>query len=150
VRSLLTLLVIAVAATAALGEDEKVAKEKKKFAGTWQLASGEVDGKAVADEDLKRAKITFEGDKRTVTVPHLAKDTFTNKTKRLDPSKKPAEMDWVRESGPAAGTTMLAIYEFVDDDTCRICYDPAGKERPKEFKTAAGTGYILHVWKRTK
>jgi uncharacterized protein (TIGR03067 family) len=149
-RTMMALLVVAAAATAAFGEDEKVEKDKKKFAGTWQLVSGEVDGKAVADEDVKRAKITFDGDKRTLTAPHLAKDTFTNKTKRIDPSKKPAEMDWLRESGPGAGTTMLAIYEFVDDDTYRCCYDPAGKERPKEFKTAAGTGYILHVWKRVK
>jgi hypothetical protein len=45
---------------------------------------------------------------------------------------------------------MLAIYEWVDDDTYRVCYDPSGKARPKEFKAPAGSGYILHVWKRAK
>ena len=88
-------------------------------------------------------------DPGTPSAP-IAKDGFTNKLKRLDPSKKPAEIDWVRDSGSAAGTTMLAIYEWVDDDTWRVCYDPSGKGRPKEFKTAGGTGYILHVWKRVK
>ena len=148
-RATVVLLVLAVAAPLALGDDDKAEKEKKKFAGTWTLASGEVDGKAVADEDAKRGRMTIEGEKRTLTTPHLSKDTFTSKLKRLDPSKKPAEIDWVRDSGSAAGTTMLAIYEWVDDDTWRVCYDPSGKGRPKEFKTA-GTGYILHVWKRVK
>ena len=149
-RTMMVLLVLSAAAPLALAEDEKAAKEKKKMAGSWALASGEVDGKAVADEHVKASKLTVDGDKRTLTLPHVAKDGFTNKLKRLDPSKKPAEIDWVRDSGSAAGTTMLAIYEWVDDDTWRVCYDPSGKGRPKEFKTAGGTGYILHVWKRVK
>ena len=148
-RTILLLLVLVVAAPVVQGDDQS-GKEKKKFAGTWALTSGEVDGKAVADEHVKASKLTVDGDKRTLTLPHVAKDGFTNKLKRLDPSKKPAEIDWVRDSGPAAGTTMMAIYEWVDDDTWRVCYDPSGKGRPKEFKTAGGTGYILHVWKRVK
>src|SRR5262245_34697423 len=139
-RTIMVLLVLALAAPVALGDDDKAEKEKKKFAGTWALASGEVDGKAVADEHVKRGRITIDGEKRTLTAPHLSKDPYTNKVKRLDPSKKPAEMDWLRESGPGSGTTMLAIYEWVDDDTYRICYDPSGKARPKEFKAPTGSG----------
>jgi uncharacterized protein (TIGR03067 family) len=68
----------------------------------------------------------------------------------VDPSKKPAEMDWVRENGPGKEKTMMAIYEWLDGDTYRICFDPSGKERPKEFKSAPGSGYVLHTWKRAK
>jgi uncharacterized protein (TIGR03067 family) len=113
------------------------------------MVSGEVDGKAVADEHVKAGTITFAGEKVTLETPHQSKEPFTSKITRLDPSKKPGEMDWVRDGGPGKGVTMMAIYEWVDDDTHRVCYDPSGKARPKEFKKAA-SGFILHVWKRAK
>jgi uncharacterized protein (TIGR03067 family) len=128
----------------------QVAKEKKKFEGTWQMVSGEVDGKPVADEHVKPSRITHAKEGMTLTTPHQSKEPFKARITRLDPAKKPAEMDWVRDSGPAAGTTMMAIYEWIDDDTYRVCFDPSGKERPREFKTAAGSKHILHVWKRAK
>jgi uncharacterized protein (TIGR03067 family) len=149
-RALVGLLVVVVAASVAVADDEKVEKEKKKFAGTWKLASGEVGGKAVADEHVKKSKITFDGDTVTVTTPHQSEDPIKAKVKHLGPSKKPAEMDWERDNGPGKGKTMMAIYEWVDEDTYRICFDPSGKTRPKEFKTDADSGYILHVWKRSK
>src|SRR5438132_983092 len=106
-RTTVVLLALAVAAPLALADDDKAEKEKKKFAGTWAMASGEVDGKPVADEHVKQGKLTYEGEKITVTTPHQSKDPFTSKVTRLDPSKKPAEMDWVRDAGPGAGKTML-------------------------------------------
>jgi len=144
------LLVVAVAACAVGGQDEKADKEKKKFAGTWVMVSGQVDGKAVSDEHVKANKPTYEGDKITVVSPHQSAETIKAKLARVDPSKKPHEMDWVRENGPGKEKTMMAIYEWVDDDTYRICLDPSGKERPKEFKAPAGSGYIIHTWKRAK
>jgi uncharacterized protein (TIGR03067 family) len=148
-RTLTVLLAAAVVATA-LARDDAAEKEKKKLNGTWVLASGRVDGKAVPEEHVKATKITWDGDKATVVSPHQSKDPITAKRTRLDPGKKPAEMDWVRDAGPQKGKTMLAIYEWVDDDTYRICFDPACKERPKDFEAAAGSGHIVHVWKRAK
>jgi uncharacterized protein (TIGR03067 family) len=86
----------------------------------------------------------------SVVTPHQSEKPIRARLTRVDPSKKPAEMDWVRDAGPGAGQTMMAIYEWVDDDTYRICFDPSGKGRPREFKSEAGTGYILHVWKRAR
>jgi uncharacterized protein (TIGR03067 family) len=144
------LAMVAVAAPAAFGEGKNDEKEMKKLAGTWTMVSGEVDGKPVEDEHVKASRITLAPEKVTLVTPHQSKEPITAKLTRVDPSKKPAEMDWVRDRGPGAGKTMMAIYEWVDDDTYRICFDPSGKGRPKEFKTAGGTGYILHVWKRVK
>jgi hypothetical protein len=45
---------------------------------------------------------------------------------------------------------MQAIYEFDGMDTYKVCFDPAGKGRPKEFSTTSGGCKILHVWKRAK
>ena len=45
---------------------------------------------------------------------------------------------------------MKAIYEFTGDDQYRICFDPSGRDVPKEFATRPGSGYLLHAWKRVK
>jgi uncharacterized protein (TIGR03067 family) len=149
-RALMVLLVVAGVASVAFSGDEKGEKEKKKLAGTWMLASGKVDGKAVADEHVKRSKFTYDGEVLTLTTPHQSKEPIKSRLTRVDPSKKPAEMDWVRDAGPGAGKTMRAIYEWLDGDTYRICFDPSGKGRPKEFESQEGSGHILHVWKRSK
>ncbi len=125
------LAVVAVAAPAALGEGKNDPKEMKKLAGTWMLASGEMAGKPVADEHVKASRLTYAGEKISVATPHQSGEPIRATLTRVDPSKKPAEMDWVRDSGPGAGKPMLAIYEWLDDDTYRICFDPSGKGRPK-------------------
>lgn len=149
-RTLTALMLVALAAAATPGQDDKAGAEKKKFAGAWALVSGQTDGKALADEHVKTSKITWDGDKCTVVSPHQSKDPISAKVTRIDPGKKPAEMDWVRDAGPQKDKPMMAIYEWVDADTYRICFDPACKERPKDFKAAAGSGHIVHVWKRAK
>jgi uncharacterized protein (TIGR03067 family) len=147
---LIALVVAAAAASAGFGGDEKAEKEKKKLAGTWALVSGVVDGKPVADEHVKQSRLTRAGAEAAMTAPHQSKEPIKSKHTHLDPVKKPAEMDWVRAGGPGAGKTMMAIYEWLDEDTYRICFDPSGKVRPTEFKSAPGSGHILHVWKRVK
>jgi uncharacterized protein (TIGR03067 family) len=143
------LLVLAVGLLAAADEKEDQ-KELKKFQGTWVMVSGEIDGKKVAEEHVKKSKLVYEGEKIAVHTPHQSDKPIEATLKKLDPSKKPKEMHWVRKNGPGAGTTMMAIYEFLDDDQYRICFDPSGKGVPKEFAAKEGTGYILHVWKREK
>src|SRR5262245_37746325 len=134
---------------AAAGDDEDVKKEFKKFEGTWVLASGERDGKKIAADDVKKSKIVMKGEESTLVTPHQSSETIKSKRK-LDPSKKPAQVDFVRSVGPDNGETIKGIYEFIDADTYRVCFAPAGKERPTEFKTSAGSGHTLHVWKRSK
>jgi uncharacterized protein (TIGR03067 family) len=144
-----TLLVVAAQAQDA--KDEKVEKELKRLEGSWILVSGEVDGKEVAKEHLQQSKLTHAGKDVAVEVPHLFKEPVKNKVARVDPTKTPKEVDFVRVAGPLAGKTILAIYELGEDDSFKkICLDLSGKERPREFKTKPGSGHVLHVWKRAK
>jgi uncharacterized protein (TIGR03067 family) len=134
---------------AAEAKDDQAKKEFKKFAGTWVMVTGEKDGEKIPAEHVKKSKLTWKDKECLVVTPHQSKETIKGTT-TLDPSKQPKEMDWVRSAGPDAGKTMHAIYEFVGDDQYRICFAPAGKDRPKEFSTKPGTGHTLHVWKRVK
>jgi uncharacterized protein (TIGR03067 family) len=144
------LLAGAVLACAADARDDEAAKkELKRLEGTWMLVSGEHDGKKIPAEHVRQSKITWKGAEVTVVTPHQSKEPI-KATTVVHPEKKPAEMEWVRSTGPGAGQKMLAIYKWVGDDEYHICFAPPGKDRPKEFGTKEGTGHTWHVWKRVK
>jgi uncharacterized protein (TIGR03067 family) len=140
---------LAAAALLAADKDDEAKKELKKFEGTWVMVSGERDGEKIADEHVQKSKITWKGGEAEVLTPHQSKDVIKG-TVTIDPTKKPKEMDWKRSTGPDAGKTMRAIYEFMGDDQYRVCFAPGDKDRPKEFSTKPGSGHTLHVWKRVK
>ena len=126
------------------------AEALQKLQGTWVLVSAEMDGKQVKDEHVKLSKITFVGNKVELIVPHQHKDTIYATIGKMDETKTPMEMQWIRSSGPNAGTAMTAIYEFEGPDQYKICFDPTGSVVPKEFGTKAGSGHIWQTWKRVK
>jgi uncharacterized protein (TIGR03067 family) len=117
----------------------------KKMDGTWTLVSGEEEGQKLSDSTLKTAKAVIKGDKHDVKV---GDKTYVG-THKVDPSKKPKTIDAMDTEGTNKGKTSLGIYELKDDEF-KVCFAPPGKERPKEFTTKAGSGNILHVWKREK
>jgi len=123
--------------------------EIRKLQGAWVLESGQKDGKPISDEDTKNSKIVWKGLDSEIESPHQSKETMKAKC-TLDPAKSPKEMDWVRSVGPGAGKVHHAIYEFLADGRLRVCFAPAGMDRPKDFKAEAGSGHILHVWKKAK
>ena len=114
--------------------------------GTWKLISGEADGKALSEKDLKGGKLVFKGDMYTVTL--AGKDTVTG-TQKLDPTKEPKTIDITDASGPNKGKTCQGIYELKGDEF-RVAFAAPGKARPTKFATSADSGQWLHVWKRVK
>jgi uncharacterized protein (TIGR03067 family) len=58
-------------------------------------------------------------------------------------------MDATATNEPDKGQISLGIYEIAGDDY-KVCFAPPGKDRPKEFSSKPGSGYILQVWKRAK
>ena len=123
-----------------------VEKELKKFQGTWTVESVEAGGKEVPIDLFKGMTVIFEGDKYTVKMGDKVIQTATQK---LDPSKSPKTLDGTVTEGPNKGTVILGIYE-ISGDTLKVCFDPEGKKRPTEFKTAAGSQTTLVVYKRVK
>ena len=128
---------------AAAPDDAK--NDLKKLDGTWVLASGENDGKKISADTLKTGQLTIDGDKHTVKVG----DTTYKGTHKLDPTAKPKTIDITPTNGDNKGKTSLGIYDL-DGDTLKICWAPAGKDRPTEFKSADGSGVFLAVHKKAK
>ena len=128
--------------------DEKadLEKEVRKFKGTWTIESSETGGKELPADELKGFIVTFDGDKHTVKK---GDEVIQVGTQELDPSKSPKTITVTMTEGPNKGTVMLGIYEF-DGDTLKVCFDPEGKKRPTEFKSAPGSPNFVNVHKRVK
>src|SRR5262245_62568602 len=138
---------IGLAASGALADDKAdLEKEVKKFQGTWTIESSETGGMAIPPGELKEFIVIFEGDKHTVK---MGDKVIRVGTQKLDPSKSPKAIDVTMTEGPNKGAVMLGIYE-IDGDTLKVCFDPQGKKRPTEFKSAPGSENFVNVHKRVK
>jgi uncharacterized protein (TIGR03067 family) len=134
---------------AEVGGDE-AKKELQKFQGAWVMVSGELSGKKAADEHVSRSKIVYDGDKLQIMVPNQTTETIVAEIVKIDPTKNPKEMHFIRKNGPNAGKTLIGIYEFEGDGQYKFAFDPAGATTLKEFVTKDGTGHIRNTWKRVK
>src|SRR5262249_28037421 len=133
--------------TGTLADDKAdIEKELKKFQGTWTIESSVTGGMEIPADQLKGFIVTFEGDKHNLK---MGDKVFQVGTQKIDPSKSPKTIDVTMIEGPSKGTVMLGIYEF-DGDTMKACFDPTGKTRPTEFKSAPGSQNFVNVHKRVK
>jgi uncharacterized protein (TIGR03067 family) len=141
------LVLTASGGTGARADDkEDVEKELKKFQGAWTFESVEMGGKEEPATDFKGMTVTFENNKITVKK---GDEVIQVGTQKLDPSKSPRTIDVTVAEGRNKGTVMLGIYE-VSGDTLKVCFDPEGKKRPTEFKSASGSQTFVSVHKRVK
>ena len=125
--------------------DKAVKKELVKFEGTWKIESMVIDGKEAPPEVFKEAKLVCKGDQFTMTHGDVVyKGTF-----KVDPSKKPKEIDVTFTEGPEKGKTVKGIYE-VDDETYKVCMSEDEKDRPKKLESKEGSGHVLEILKKVK
>ena len=147
VTLLCTLGLTASGGTGARADDQAdVEQELKKFQGTWTFESVEAGDKEVPADLFKGMTVTFVGDRYTVKK---GDDVIQVGTQKLDPSQSPKTIDVTIAEGPNKGAVMLGIYE-IDADTLKVCFDPHGKKRPTEFKSAPGSENFVNVHKRVK
>ena len=126
-------------------EEDAVRKEMSRLEGEWSMVSGEIDRQPLPAEYVKGAKRTARDGETTVMIGGRL---FMKARYTVDSGKSPKAIDYAMTDGPTKGKTQLGIYEL-DGDTVKFCFAAPGKERPKEFTTAAGRGRTLSVWKRT-
>ena len=123
--------------------DEASDAEVKKAEGTFVLVSGEFKGNDLPDSLTEVSTLTNKSGKHTAVVG-MIKIIGTHK---LNPTKKPREIDSKDTEGPYAGKSYKGIYTL-DDTTFKVCFAPPGQDRPTEFTTKSGTGELIHCWKR--
>lgn len=116
-----------------------------KLEGKWQVIRVETDGTMAPDEFAEKIQMRFE--KGFLLVKGLFGDNREVPCQlKLDPDKTPKTIDYADLGTKRA---VLGIYEL-DGDRLKLCIITKERERPKEFKTEAGSNLTLMDLKRSK
>jgi uncharacterized protein (TIGR03067 family) len=119
----------------------------KDLQGTWQAVDGEGNGEKLDEDKIKETQIVIESNTLAIKPDGEGrKTTFT-----VDPGKTPQAIDLTPLDGDRKGTIVPGIYALKDGQL-RLCVNIWGKDpaqRPTEFKTQPGDGYVFITLKRT-
>jgi len=148
-KTIVWMSVVLALSLVALAEPSKD-DDAKAVQGTWKPIKAELGGHPMDDAVLKSISLKLDDGKYEAFVgTEPDRGTYT-----LDATSKPKGMTVTGTEGPNQGKTFPAIYALTSDehdgDMLRICYDLSGKERPKEFKSVAGTKLYLVTYRRQK
>ncbi|MFL5244061.1 MAG: PQQ-binding-like beta-propeller repeat protein [Gemmataceae bacterium] len=138
--------IICVSLAAGADDKDAVKKDLAKFQGAWIFESIEVEGQMSPVDEFKGIKLVIKDD---ASFTMNDGDVVYKGTIKIDPAKKPKEIDVIFTEGPEKGTTMIGIYEL-DDTTYRPCFKLKGKDRPTEFTAKKGSGQVLEALKKVK
>jgi uncharacterized protein (TIGR03067 family) len=119
--------------------------DQAPVAGSWTAVRAERDG-AVAP-DLVGHRLSFAGDRFEIVGPD-GRPLYAG-TWRADAAADPARIDFVNESGEAAGVTWEGIYRLEGGELTVVddAPDPQAP-RPTRFAAGKGSGYVLVVFTR--
>ena len=119
----------------------------KGLQGAWTATQAQRDGKAA--RDVVGHRLSFNGNRFRIE----AKDgtpLFAG-TVRVDPSAKPAAIDFQHTEGTLKGKAWKGIYA-VEGDTLKVCDNAPNlaKGRPAAFEARSGSGHVLVTFTRAK
>ncbi|HET6368531.1 MAG TPA: TIGR03067 domain-containing protein [Pseudomonadales bacterium] len=120
---------------------------QKKLQGTWTATKAERDGSAA--DDVVGHRLSVTGNR--FQIQSKGGQRLHAGTVRLDPSAKPAAIDFEHTEGTPKGKAWKGIYAL-DGDTLRVCDNAPNldKGRPAAFEAKGGSGYVLITFKREK
>jgi uncharacterized protein (TIGR03067 family) len=142
--SLIAIWAYALAAGQPAKESPK--KEIDRLRGDWKLVGCVMSGHELTKEELGVADldhVVFTDD--TVSLNKEGQEDCKAKY-RLEPGKRPKEIDMVPEDGPHKGKTTRWVYTL-EGDSLKLCYDAEQLTlRPTEFtSTEQSDRVVLHL-----
>ena len=119
----------------------------EELQGTWTATKAERDGKAA--DDVVGHRLSFTGNRFQIQSKD-GKPLYAG-TIRVDPSAKPAAIDFEHTEGALKGKAWKGIYAL-DGDTLTTCDNAPNldKGRPAAFEAKSGSGYVLITFKGAK
>lgn len=149
--SLFGLLVVGILITAIASaddaKDEAIKKDRKRIQGTWQVTALTISGNKAKDEDAKKITVV-NGDHGTWSVRSEGKE-ISKGTSTFDPTKKPKTIDFTPTEGGGKGDQFFGIYQL-KKNTRKLCFAPAGKDRPTKFSSNPDNQHVLVTFERVK
>ncbi|WP_339687202.1 TIGR03067 domain-containing protein [Gimesia maris] len=147
VGALALLMSMTTLASADDAKEAAIKKDHKLIEGTWRIKTLEVNGNKAGDADASKFTVVNGADgawRLRSEGNEVAKGTST-----IDPTQKPRTIDFMPTSGQDQGQTLLGIYEL-KKNTRKLCFAPAGRNRPTEFSSTAENQHILVTFERVK
>jgi len=124
-----------------------------KLQGTWDIVELIQYGKKVDFNIVKGTKFVFADNLLRIQPPTDKVEEFQKRSFsfKLNPAKKPAEVELSALDGKHKGVTSPGIYEL-KGDTLRWCQSDVAKapERPKDFTSPEKSPFYLFTLKRAK
>lgn len=116
--------------------------------GTWRAVSIEADGSTSNPDDAAKITVvnTADGGWTVLADGKLV----ARGTNELTPWSVPKAIDFTvveDAEGPVTERRHLGIYEL-ERTTRRLCFAPAGAERPASFAAPRGSGLVLVTFER--
>ena len=120
---------------------------QNELQGTWTATKAEQDG--IADNAVIGHRLSFIGNRFQIHSKE-SKSLYSG-TVRVDPSARPAAIDFEHTDGELKGKEWKGIYAL-DGDTLTTCDNAPNLEkgRPAAFEAKGGSGYVLITFKREK
>jgi uncharacterized protein (TIGR03067 family) len=127
-------------------KDAAIKKDRQQLAGTWRIVTLEVNGNKAKEEDAKKLTVVNGPDETWVLLSEGKE--IGKGTNELDPTKTPKTIDLTVTDSDGQTKVYPGIYEL-GEKTRKLCFAPAGKDRPAELaSTASGNEHILVVFER--
>jgi uncharacterized protein (TIGR03067 family) len=141
---LVTVAALGLVLVAADDKTDDAKKDKEKLAGKWTVVSSTLDGKE--QDKSEDNSLTFDGDALTI---HF-KGKEHKATFKIDPEKKPKQIDVTPTDGDEKDKVLKGIYSLEKEDL-KICIAHGeGKDRPTEFESKEDSQILLIVLKKAK
>jgi uncharacterized protein (TIGR03067 family) len=136
-------VILGVVSAPALGQASEEAFSKLQ--GTWTAAQAERDGKPA--DDVVGHRLILK-DSRFEILSVNGQRLYAG-TVRLDPSAKPAAIDWELTEGSLKGKVWKGIYSL-EGGTLTTCDNAPNLDavRPRAFEAKSGSGYVLIRFRR--
>jgi uncharacterized protein (TIGR03067 family) len=132
-------------ALAARGGDAK--KDREQLQGTWRLTRVLAKGEEVPPKLFEGGTMLVEGDVMTTVTRSAGKEVRQKGKYKLDPAKKPREIDVVSEEGSDKGAKVLGIYDL-QGDTLKLALNK--DKRPTEFTATEKSTTVVFVFRRAQ
>lgn len=129
------------------GADEK---DEAGLRGRWITEKFVWSGRESGQDEemglaIDRETVSWTYEKRMGNSGKSSTITFKYK---LDPSKKPAEINLIPTEGQFKGKVFPSIYHL-DGNTLKLCRAQPGQRRPPKFSSKKGSDDILLILKRS-
>lgn len=138
-------VVSAITSPAGTPPDDPIGRDRRMYAGTWQVTGIENDGEKSDDGDVRRITVVND-DAGNWTLLRDGVEVVHG-TSTIDPEASPKTIDFEITSDDGKGQLLLGIYE-IGERTRRLCLRSPGEWRPREFTAGTGSRSILMTFER--